>query len=220
MSKLVWDETGTRKYETGVNHGVLYPQDETGKYPKGVAWNGLTSVTESPSGAEETVLYADNIKYASLRSAEQLGLTIEAYQYPDEFEACDGSAAALDGVYVGQQNRQPFGFVYRTEIGNDTASTKDDSYKLHLVYGCTASPSEEQHQTVNDSPDAVSFSWEVTTTPVAVENMKPTSCITIDSTKITDKSKLAALEDILFGKDAVEARLPMPDEVFATLKNS
>ena len=196
MSKLVWDETGTRKYETGVNHGVLYPQNETGKYPKGVAWNGLTSVTESPSGAEETALYADNIKYASLRSAEQLGLTIEAYQYPEEFEACDGSAAALDGVYVGQQSRQPFGFVYRTEIGNDTASAKDDGYKLHLVYGCTASPSEEQHQTINDSPDAVSFSWEITTNPVVVEGMKPTSCITI------------------------EARLPMPDEVFATLKNS
>lgn len=219
MSKLVWDETGSRKYETGVNHGVLYPQDDTGAYPKGVAWNGLISVTESPSGAEETALYADNIKYASLRSAEQLGLTIEAYQAPEEFEACDGSAAALDGVYVGQQARQPFGFVYRTEVGNDTASTKDDGYKLHIVYGCTASPSEEQHQTINDSPDAVTMSWEVTTNPVAVKDLKPTSCITVDSTKIKKKEALAALEDILYGTAALGPRLPLPDEIISTLKN-
>ena len=217
MSKLVWDETGSRFYETGVTHGVLYQQDETGAYPKGVAWNGLTAVTESPSGAEETALYADNMKYASLRSAETLGMTIEAYQYPVEFEECDGSAAALDGVYIGQQTRRPFGFVYRTEIGNDTASEKDDGYKLHLVYGCTAAPSEAQHQTINDSPDAVTMSWEITTNPVAVKGYKPTASITIDSTKVKDKSKLAALEDILFGKDDVEPRLPLPDEVISTL---
>lgn len=217
MSKLVWDETGSRFYETGVAHGVLYQQDETGAYPKGVAWNGLTAVTESPSGAEETALYADNMKYASLRSAETLGMTIEAYQYPVEFEECDGSAAALDGVYIGQQTRRPFGFVYRTEIGNDTAGEKDDGYKLHLVYGCTAAPSEAQHQTINDSPDAVTMSWEITTNPVAVKGYKPTASITIDSTKVKDKSKLAALEDILFGKDDVEPRLPLPDEVISTL---
>lgn len=217
MSKLVWDETGSRFYETGVTHGVLYQQDETGAYPKGVAWNGLTAVTESPSGAEETALYADNMKYASLRSAETLGMTIEAYQYPVEFEECDGSAAALDGVYIGQQTRRPFGFVYRTEIGNDTASDKDDGYKLHLVYGCTAAPSEAQHQTINDSPDAVTMSWEITTNPVAVKGYKPTASITIDSTKVKDKSKLAALEDILFGKDDVEPRLPLPDEVISML---
>ena len=217
MSKLVWDETGSRFYETGVTHGVLYQQDETGAYPKGVAWNGLTAVTESPSGAEETALYADNMKYASLRSAETLGMTIEAYQYPVEFEECDGSAAALDGVYIGQQTRRPFGFVYRTEIGNDTASEKDGGYKLHLVYGCTAAPSEAQHQTINDSPDAVTMSWEITTNPVAVKGYKPTASITIDSTKVKDKSKLAALEDILFGKDDVEPRLPLPDEVISTL---
>lgn len=217
MSKLVWDETGSRFYETGVNHGVLYPQDESGAYPKGVAWNGLTAVTESPSGAEETALYADNMKYASMRSAETLGMTIEAYQYPVEFEECDGSAAALDGVYIGQQTRHAFGFVYRTEIGNDTASEKDDGYKLHLVYGCTASPSEAQHQTINDSPDAVSMSWEVTTNPVAVNGYKPTASITIDSTKIKDKTKLKALEDILFGAENVEPRLPLPDEVISTL---
>lgn len=218
MSKLVWDATGNRKYETGVSRGVLYPQDETGAYPKGVVWDGLTSVTDSPSGAEVTKLRADNIEYAALRSVEQFGLTIEAYQAPDEFEACDGSAALLDGVYVGQQPRQAFGFAYRTEIGNDTASTKDDGYKLHLVYGCTASPSEEQHQTINESPDAVTMSWEVTTIPVGVKGKNPTSNLVIDSTKIKDKTKLAALEDILYGKDAVEARLPLPDEIYELMK--
>ena len=210
MSKLVWDTTGERYYETGVKKGVLYVQT-SGAYPKGVAWNGLTAVTESPSGAEATALYADDIKYLNLMSNEEFGATIEAYTYPDEFAACDGSAALVDGVMIGQQKRSAFGLCYRTALGNDTDGS-DYGYKLHLVYGCQAAPSEKAYATINDSPEAITFSWEVTTTPVEVTGHKPTSCITIDSTKV-DAEKLAALEDILYGAAESEARLPLPDEI-------
>ena len=210
MSKLVWDTTGERYYETGVKKGVLYVQS-AGAYPKGVAWNGLTAVTESPSGAEATALYADDIKYLNLMSNEEFGATIEAYTYPDEFAACDGSAALVDGVMIGQQKRSAFGLCYRTAIGNDTDGS-DYGYKLHLVYGCQAAPSEKGYSTINDSPEAITFSWEVTTTPVEVTGHKPTSCITIDSTKV-DPGKLAALEKVLYGDTETEARLPLPDEI-------
>ena len=219
MSKLVWDQTGTREYETGVKNGVLYPQGEGGTYPKGVAWNGLISVTESPSGAEATALYADDIKYLNLMSNEEFSATIEAYTYPDEFAECDGSAALAKGVMIGQQKRKTFGLCYRTTLGNDVEGN-DYGYKLHLVYGCLAAPSEKAYSTINDSPEAITFSWEVSTTPVAVTGFKPTSQITIDSTK-ADTSKLSALENILYGTNAdgdtgAEPRLPLPDEV-ATL---
>lgn len=213
MSKLVWDKTGERYYETGVKNGVLYIPTE-GVYSKGVAWNGLTAVTESPSGAEATALYADDVKYLSLYSAEEFGATIEAYTYPDEFAQCDGSAELTKGVSIGQQNRKTFGLCYRTTIGNDTDGN-DHGYKLHMIYGCMASPSEKAYNTINDSPEAITFSWEVTTTPVSVAGFKPTASITIDSTK-ADPTKLAALEDILYGKDGEpgsEARLPLPDEI-------
>ena len=210
MSKLVWDQTGERLYETGVKYGVLYVQ-EGAAYPKGVAWNGLTAVTESPSGAEATALYADDIKYLNLMSAEEFGATIEAYTYPDEFMACDGSASLSEGVYIGQQARKSFGLCYRTTIGNDVVNN-DYGYKLHLIYGALASPSEKAYSTINDSPEAITFSWEVSTTPVNVTGHKPTACLTIDSTKVAPE-KLAALEEILYGKEQVEARLPLPDEV-------
>jgi hypothetical protein len=213
MPKLVWDATGERFYETGVKYGVLYVQ-EGGIYPKGVVWNGLTAVTESPSGAEATPLYADDTKYLNLISAEEFGATIEAYTYPEEFAACDGSANLADGVYIGQQARKTFGLCYRTAIGNDV-DNNDHGYKLHLIYGALAAPSEKSYATINDSPEAITFSWEVSTTPVNVTGFKPTSCVTIDSTKC-DKSKLTALEAILYGGDEAEARLPLPDEV-ATL---
>ena len=213
MSKLVWDKSGERLYETGVSRGVLYPQ-EAGAYPKGVAWNGLTAVTESPSGAEATPLYADDIKYLNLLSAEEYGATIEAYTYPDEFAECDGSAAIATGVYIGQQARKAFGLCYRTVLGNDV-DTNSYGYKLHLIYGALAAPSEKAYATINDSPEAITFSWEVTTTPVEVTGFKPTACVTIDSTKV-NAEKLAALEAILYGSDDEEARLPLPDEV-ATL---
>lgn len=216
MSKLVWDQTGERLYETGVKMGVLYVQ-EAGAYPKGVAWNGLTAVTESPSGAEATPLYADDIKYLNLMSNEEFGGTIEAYTYPDEFAACDGSAALATGVYIGQQPRKTFGFCYRTVVGNDTDSN-DYGYKLHLVYGALAAPSEKAYATVNDSPEAITFSWEFTTTPVAVDGHKPTACVTIDSTKVSEEG-LAALEAVLYGSESEEARLPLPSEV-ATLVGS
>lgn len=210
MSKLVWDQTGERLYETGVKMGVLYVQ-EAGEYPKGVAWNGLTAVTESPSGAEPTALYADDIKYLNLMSNEEFGGTIEAYTYPEEFGACDGTAALTTGVYLGQQPRKTFGLCYRTVIGNDTENN-DHGYKLHLIYGALASPSEKAYATINDSPEAITFSWEFSTTPVNVNGFKPTSCITIDSTKV-DAEKLAALEVVLYGAESAEAKLPLPDEV-------
>lgn len=213
MARLVWDKTGERFYETGVRQGVLYPMVD-GAYPKGVAWNGLTAVTESPSGAESTALYADDIKYLNLRSTEEFGATIEAYTYPKEFEECDGSAELAAGVTIGQQPRKSFGLSYRTALGNDVEN-ENHGYKLHLIYGATASPSEKAYATISDSPEAITFSWEVTTVPVNVEGFKPTALLTIDSTKV-DPAKLTALEDILYGKAEAEARLPLPDEI-ATL---
>lgn len=223
MSRLTWDKTGERYYETGVKQGVLYPIQSDGTYSNGVAWNGLTAVTESPSGAEATALYADDIKYLNLISNEEFGATIEAYTYPDEFAECDGSVALADGVMIGQQKRKTFGLCYKTTVGNDVDGN-DYGYKLHLIYGCLAAPSEKAYNTINDSPEAITFSWEVSTTPVNVNGFKPTSQITIDSTKIAEakKAKLTELEDILYGKDSVESdpknnpRLPLPDEV-ATL---
>lgn len=212
MSRLVWDKTGERLYETGVKNGVLYiPTD--GVYSKGVAWNGLTAVTESPSGAEATALYADDIKYLSLMSTEEFGATIEAYTYPDEFEACDGSAELTAGVTIGQQARSAFGLCYKTTVGNDVDGN-GHGYKLHIIYGALASPSEKAYATINDSPEAITFSWEITTTPVNVTGAKPTASLVIDSTK-ADETKLAALEDILYGKDdeSTEPRLPLPDEI-------
>lgn len=215
MPRLTWDDLGKRFYETGVKQGVLYPQ-VGGAYPKGVAWNGLTAVTESPSGAEPTPLYADDIKYLELTSNEEFGCTIEAYTYPDEFKACNGEATLAEGVTIGQQTRVPFGFCYKTVLGNDEKKN-DYGYKLHLVYGATASVSEKAFQTINDSPEAITFSWEVTTTPVSVKGFKPTAILTIDSTTIAAE-KLTALEDILYGKDEAEARLPLPDEIAELVK--
>lgn len=211
MSKLVWDQTGERLYETGIRNGVLYVRGAEGTYPAGVAWNGLTAVTESPSGAEATPLYADDIKYLNLMSTEEFGATIEAYTYPDEFMECDGSASIADGVYVGQQTRKTFGMCYRTVVGNDV-DNNDYGYKLHIIYGALAAPSEKAYSSINDSPEATTFSWEVTTTPVSVKDLKPTASVVIDSTK-ADKTKLAALEAILYGSEAEEARLPLPDEI-------
>ena len=210
MSKLTWDASGERLYETGVKQGVLYVMDSN-VYGNGVAWNGLTAITESPSGAESTPLYADDIKYLDLRSTEEFGATIEAYTYPDEFAACDGSASLADGVSIGQQARKMFGLCYRTTVGNDTDGT-DHGYKLHLIYGATASPSEKAYETINDSPEAITFSWEITTTPVSVTGFKPTASITIDSTK-ADPTCLAALEAKLYGGESTEPTLPLPDEV-------
>ena len=216
MSKLVWDETGKRFYDTGVKQGVLYPQENGGTYPKGVAWNGLTSVSESPEGAEPEPLYADDIKYLNLMSVEEFKATIEAYTYPDEFAECDGSASIAEGVTVGQQKRKPFGLCYRTTLGNDVDGNSH-GYKLHLVYGALAAPSEKNFESINDSPEAATFSWELSTTPVAIskDGFQPTASITIDSTK-ADSTKLKALEDILYGSTENEPRLPLPDEV-ATL---
>lgn len=221
MSRLIWDGIGERFYETGVDHGVLYPV-VGGTYPKGYAWNGLTNISESPSGAEQTPLYADNIKYLTLTSAEEFGLTIEAYTYPDEWEACDGTASLANGVKIGQQPRTKFGLSYRTKLGNDVDGDAH-GYKLHLVYGCSASPSERSYATVNDSPEAISFSWEVTTTPITLDGHNPVALITIDSTKV-NATKLATLEDILYGTNGsttmgsitgtgTDARLPLPDEI-------
>ena len=215
MSKLVWDEVGSRTYETGTSKGVLFPQASDGEYGNGVAWSGLTGVTESPSGAEANPMYADNIKYLNLMSVEEFGATIEAYTYPDEFAECDGSASLTKGVTIGQQPRKPFGFSYQTIIGNDVDKNKH-GYKIHLVYGASASPSERSYQTVNDSPEAITFSWEITTTPVEVSGFEPTAHLEIDSTKV-DKDKLAAFEAILYGTEEKEARLPLPDEVVTLL---
>lgn len=218
MAKIVWDESGKRLYETGVKNGVLYIQDETGAYNKGVAWNGLTAVTESPSGAEATPLYADDIKYLELFSAEEFGATIEAYTYPEEFEACDGSASLGTGVTIGQQDRKTFGLCYRTVLGNDVKSN-EYGYKLHLIYGAKAAPSEKGYQTINDSPEAITFSWEVTTTPVNVAGFKPTASVTIDSTKI-DPEKLKKIEDMLYGEGDTDAKLPLPDELKTILASA
>ena len=217
MPKLTWDASGERLYETGVKQGVLYVLGSNG-YSNGVAWNGLTAITESPSGAESTPLYADDIKYLDLRSTEEFGATIEAYTYPDEFAACDGSASLADGVSIGQQARKMFGLCYRTTVGNDTDGT-DHGYKLHLIYGATASPSEKAYETINDSPEAITFSWEITTTPVSVTGFKPTASITIDSTK-ADPTCLAALEAKLYGGESSEPTLPLPDEVKTLMTKS
>ena len=216
MSKLVWDVVGERNYETGVSKGVLYPM-VSGAYPKGVAWSGLTTVTETASGAEATPLYADNIKYLNLMSVEELGGTIEAYTAPDEFGACDGTAELTTGVSIGQQPRQTFGLAYQTILGNDTENNKH-GYKIHLIYGALASPTERSYATVNDSPEAMTMSWEFSTTPVSVKGFEPTSLVVIDSTKV-DAEKLAAFEAIIYGSDDVEARLPLPDEVATLLGN-
>ena len=221
MSKIVWGATSQRKFETGVSKGVHYSIDDQNRYTPGVPWNGLTGVTETPSGAELTDLWADGIKYASIRAAETFGGTIEAYMYPDEFAECDGSAEPVDGLYLGQQKRKPFGLCYRSEIGNDVDGLENEkSYKLHLIYNATVNPSEKAYTTVNDSPDAMTMSWEINTTPVAVTGYKPTSCLTIDSTKVKPEN-LAALEKILYGSDegeSVQPRMPLPDEVIEILK--
>lgn len=209
MAKLVWDQTGERRYETGVKNGVLYVYSD-GAYQKGVAWNGLTAVTESPSGAEATPLYADDIKYLNLVSAEEFGATIEAYTYPDEFAECDGSASLVEGISIGQQSRKTFGLVYKTTVGTD--EDNEAGYKLHIVYGCLAAPSEKAYSSINDSPEAITFSWEVTTTPVNVTGYKPTSIVTIDSTKVGE-GVMAKIEAKLFGTESEEPTLILPDEI-------
>ena len=218
MSKLVWDQTGERYYETGVKNGVLYVQGEGGTYKNGVAWNGLTAVTESPSGAEPTTLYADDMKYLTLMSAEEFGATIEAYTYPVEFNQCNGEAEIATGVIVGQQDRKSFGLCYRTTVGNDVDGNAY-GYKLHIIYGAKAAPSEKAYAAINDSPEAITFSWELTTTPINVEGFKPTANITIDSTK-ADASKLTALEAILYGSENENARLPLPGEIITLMKTT
>ena len=218
MSKLVWDQTGERYYETGVKNGVLYVQGEGGTYQNGVAWNGLTAVTESPSGAEPTTLYADDMKYLTLMSAEEFGATIEAYTYPVEFNQCNGEAEIATGVIVGQQDRKSFGLCYRTTVGNDVDGNAH-GYKLHIIYGAKAAPSEKAYAAINDSPEAITFSWELTTTPINVEGFKPTANITIDSTK-ADASKLTALEAILYGSESESARLPLPGEIITLMKTT
>lgn len=211
MTKLAWDATGERQYETGTKKGVLYIMDEGGAYTNGVAWNGLTAVTESPSGAEATALYADDIKYLNLISAEDFAATIEAYMSPKEFDECDGEKEIAPGITIGQQKRKMFGFSYQTIIGNDT-DLNDHGYKIHLIYGAMAAPSERAYTSVNDSPEAMTLSWEITTTPVNVTGCKPTAHLEIDSTKV-NAEKLKALEDILYGTESEEPRLPLPDEI-------
>lgn len=223
MSKLVWDKVGERFYETGVDHGVLYPIQANGSYTKGVAWNGLSAVTESPSGAEPSPIYADNIKYLNMMSAEDFGGTIEAYTSPDEFAECDGSIEVAPGAFAGQQSRKVFGLSYRTIIGNDIDSN-DHGYKLHLVYGCLASVSEKAYSSINDSPEAIAMSWDFSTTPVEItksvegKKLKPTAILTLDSTKV-DSEKMKALEKILYGDEEAEPRLPLPDEVITLLSS-
>lgn len=215
MAKITWDQTGERKYETGVDHGVIYPVVD-GAYGTGAAWNGLTGVTESPSGAEASAVYADNIKYLSLMSAEEFGATIEAYTYPEDFAKCNGTAEIAKGVSIGQQNRDTFGFSYRTILGNDVKNN-DYGYKLHIIYGAKASPSEKAFQTVNDSPEAIAFSWTISTTPITVEGFKPTAHLEIDSTQV-EAEKLKKIEDALYGTAEAEPKLLMPDEIIALLK--
>lgn len=217
MSKLKWDQIGERLYETGVDKVVLFPMESTGQYGAGVAWNGISAVNESPSGAEPTALYANNGKYINLISNEDFAATIEAFMYPDEFEECDGSKEIAPGVVIGQQKRKVFGLSYRTLLGNDVDGN-DHGYKLHIVYGCLAAPSENNHSTVNDSPEAGTMSWSVSTTPVEVADAKPTATVTIDSTK-ADKAKLKKLEDMLYGTDEVESKLPLPAEVISVMKD-
>lgn len=214
---LEWDKIGEKLYETGVDRGVLYIPNASGVYDDGYAWNGLTAVNESPSGAEANDIYADNSKYLSLMSAEKFDATLEAYTYPDKFEECDGSATVAPGVTVGQQTRKPFGFSYRTIVGNDV-SGDNYGYKIHLLYGCKAAPSSRDYSTVNDSPEAVSMSWEINTTPVNVPNQKPTATLVIDTTKVTDKSKITALEKILYGYGDVKPKLPTPSEIIEMFK--
>lgn len=222
--QIVWDAPGSRYFENGVSKGVLYPMTETGDYGTGVAWNGLTTVTESPSGAEANDIYADNIKYATLRSAETFGGTIEAYTYPDEFSVCDGSVSPAKGVNFGQQKRRGFGLSYVTNVGNDTATESDDGYKLHLIYGATAAPSERSYTTTNDSPDAMSMSWEISTVPVSITNddLRPVSTITIDTTKLDEKGKTAlqSLETMLYGSATNDPKLPLPGDVYALFKDA
>lgn len=216
MAELVWDELGERFYETGVNHGTLFVLNpQTGQYGVGVAWNGLISVAEKPSGAEPTPLYADNIKYLTLVSAEEFGATIEAYTYPDEFAECDGSYESSDGLFIGQQTRKKFGLVYKTLMGNDVAGNSF-GYKLHIIYGALAAPSEKSYSTINDSPEAITFSWEITTSPVEITGFLPAAMLVIDSTK-ADATKLAALEDTLFGTYLTDPTLPSPDEIITAL---
>ena len=215
MAKIIWDATGERLYETGVKNVVLYPMAESG-YGKGVAWNGVTAITESPSGAEATPLYADDTKYLELRSVEEFGASIEAYTYPDEFAACDGSASVVAGLKIGQQPRKAFGLCYRTTVGNDEQG-EEFGYKLHIIYGAKAAPSEKAFNSINDSPEAVTFSWEVTTTPVAVTGFKPTSYLELDSTKL-GAEKMAAVEALLYGTESEEASLPLPDDILALVK--
>lgn len=217
MSKITWDGVGERLFETGLDHGVLFPTDPAGTYDVGVPWNGLVAVNESSSGAEPNDHYADNIQYATILSAEKFKATIEAFTSPEEFEACDGSAEVATGVYIGQQPRKKFGLSYRTKIGNDV-NNQDHGYKLHLVYGCLAAPSERNRQTINETPEPMTLSWEVSTTPVEVEGHKPTAHLVVDSTKV-DASALASLEALLYGSDSAEPKLPTPAEVielFAT----
>lgn len=218
MTQLVWDQTGARLYETGIDHGVLYIPDESGEYANGVAWNGLTSVSETPSGAEPNAQYADNIKYLNLFSAEEFGATLEAFTYPDEFAQFDGLGTPIAGVTVGQQARRSFGLSYRTKIGNDI-NGDDHGYKLHLIYGCSASPSEKAYNTINDSPEAITFSWELSTIPVAVTGMRPTSIVTIDSTKV-DADALSDLEDMLYGTGGSDPHLPLPDAVIGLFEGT
>ena len=218
MAKLVFDKTGERFFETGVNKGVLYVQDANGAYPQGVAWNGLTAVTESPSGAEATPLYADNIKYLNLMSAEEFAATVEAYTYPDAFAACNGEVALAEGVTVGQQARKAFGMSYQTRIGNDIEGS-ELGYKIHIIYNALAAPSEKAYNTINDSPEAITFSWELSTTPVEVTNGKPTATLVIDSTKVSEAA-LAAIEAALYGTESEEAHLPLPDEVVSIINEA
>ena len=215
MAKIVWDKLEERTYETGVDHGVLYKPSTEGVYTGGVPWNGLTSISEKPSGAEANPVYADNIKYLNLISAEEFAATIEAITYPDEFAECDGSAEIVPGVYIGQQNRKPFGLSYRTKLGN-AAAGQDFAYKIHLIYGGQAAPTQKDYNTINESPETATLSWELSTTPVEVEGFKPTASLVVESHKVS-ASGLAALEAILYGSETEEARLPLPDEVMTLI---